>query len=193
MISKIIDDEGQEFGKKVKLSSKVLQENESLTAEQTNSLLTGTRSSEFLWRQARTAFKKTLGYSPLASAKKVEKHRGVNMTIKKEDWRFLKKNLYKYKQGKNKAKPQETTVLMVRDLYNYIAKVAISESNDLDLSMNKLPVCFDADAGGGRFVATFAFLNRRDSSIVLHPFLLYEGSDSRANLEMTLGDFTETF
>ena len=193
MISKIIDDEGQEFGKKVKLSSKVLQENESLTAEQTNSLLTGTRSSEFLWRQARTAFKKTLGYSPLASAKKVEKHRGVNMTIKKEDWRFLKKNLYKYKQGKNKAKPQETTVLMVKDLYNYIAKVAISESNDLDLSMNKLPVCFDADAGGGRFVATFAFLNRRDSSIVLHPFLLYEGSDSRANLEMTLGDFTETF
>ena len=54
-------------------------------------------------------------------------------------------------------------------------------------------MCFDADAGGGRFVATFAFLNRRDSSIVLHPFLLYEGSDSRANLEMTLGDFTETF
>ena len=57
--------------------------------------------------------------------------------------------------------------------------------------MNELPVCFDADAGGGRFVATFAFLNRKDSSVVLHPFLVYEGSDCRANLEMTLGEFTE--
>ena len=113
------------------------------------------------------------------------------MTVKKEDWRFEKKNLYKYKQGKNKAKPQVTTVLMVKDLYDYIAKLAISESNDLDLSMGELPVCFDADAGGGRFVATFAFLNRKDRSVVLHPFLIYEGSDCRANLEMTLGEFTE--
>ena len=191
MISKIIDDEGKDFGNRVKLSSKVLKENESLTVSETSSLLTGTRSSEFLWRQARTAFKKTLGYSPLASAKKVEKYRKVNMTVKKEDWRFEKKNLYKYKQGKNKAKPQVTTVLMVKDLYDYIAKLAISESNDLDLSMGELPVCFDADAGGGRFVATFAFLNRKDRSVVLHPFLIYEGSDCRANLEMTLGEFTE--
>ena len=113
------------------------------------------------------------------------------MTVKKEDWRFEKKNLYKYKQGKNKAKPQVTTVLMVKDLYDYIAKLAISESNDLDLSMGELPVCFDADAGGGRFVATFAFLNRKDRSVVLHPFLIYEGSDCRANLEMTLGELTE--
>ena len=191
MISKIIDDEGNDFAKKVKLSSKTLKENESLTVTETNSLQTGTRSSEFLWRQARTAFKKTLGYSPLASAKKVQKYRGKNMITKKTDWNFEKKNLYKYKQGKNKAKPHETTVLRIKDLYSYIAKVAVSESEDLDLSMNELPVCFDADAGGGRFVATFAFLNRKDSSVVLHPFLVYEGSDCRANLEMTLGEFTE--
>ena len=70
MISKIIDDEGDDFGKKVKLSSKVLQENESLSVAETNSLQVGTRSSGFLWRQTRTEFKKTLGFSPLASAKK---------------------------------------------------------------------------------------------------------------------------
>ena len=58
--------------------------------------------------------------------------------------------------------------------------------------MKQLPVCYDADAGVGRFVASFAFLNRTDRSVVLHPFLIYEGSDCRANLEMTLGEFTET-
>jgi deoxycytidylate deaminase len=191
MISKIIDDEGGDFGKKVELSSKVLQENESLSVAETNSLQVGTRSSGFLLRQTRTALKKTLGFSPLASAKKVDEYRVETMTVKKEDWKVDKKNLYKYKQGKNKAKPQETTVLMVKDLHNYIAKIALSESNDLDLSMKQLPVCYDADAGGGRFVASFAFLNRKDCSVVLHPFLIYEGSDCRANLEMTLGEFTK--
>ena len=70
MISKIIDAEGPNFGKKVKLSSKVLQENDSLTVVETNNLQVATRSSGFLWRQTRTALRKTLGYSPLASAKK---------------------------------------------------------------------------------------------------------------------------
>ena len=32
--------------------------------------------------------------------------------------------------------------------------------------MEKLPVCFNADAGGGRFVASFAFLNRTDSKVL---------------------------
>ena len=114
------------------------------------------------------------------------------MTVRREDWNFVKKNLFKYKQGKNKSKSEETTVLMVKDLQEYIIKLAENESKDLDLSMEKLPVCFDADAGGGRFVASFAFLNRTDSKIVLHPFIIYEGSDCRDNLEMTLGEFTET-
>ena len=67
---------------------------------------------------------------------------------------FLKKNLFKYKQGKNKANAEETTVLMVKDLQDYIVKLAENESKDLDLSLEKLPVCFDADAGEGRFVAS---------------------------------------
>ena len=78
---------------------------------------------------------------------------------------------------------------MVKDLQEYIIKLAESESKDLDLSLEKLPVYFYADAGGGRFVASFAFLN---SKTVLHPFIIYEGSDCRDNLEMTLGEFTET-
>ena len=53
-------------------------------------------------------------------------------------------------------------------------------------------MCFDGDAGGGRFVATFAFLNRKERSTVLHPILLFEGSDCQANLEMTLGKFIES-
>ena len=192
MISKIIDNEGPDFGRNVKVSSKILQENDSLSVAETNALQVGTRSSAFLWRQTRTAFKKTLGFSPLASAKKVDQFRAENLIIEKSDWLFVKKNLYKYKQGKNRAKPEETPVIMVKDLRQYIIKVAESEADDLDLTMGKLPVCFDADAGGGRFVASFAFLNRKDSTIVLHPFLLYEGSDNRKNLEMTLGVYTET-
>jgi hypothetical protein len=175
----------------VKVASKKIQENESLTVAETNSLQIGTRSSEYLWRQARSAFIKTLGYSPLASAKAVDNYRMKIMVVKKEDWKTLKINLYRNKQGKNKRLPQETTVLIVENLFEYILKVAEGEGEDLDFSVGELPVCFDGDAGGGRFVATFAFLNRKDGSIVLHPILLYEGSDCRANLEMTLGEFTQ--
>ena len=100
--------------------------------------------------------------------------------------------MYKNKQGKNKIWAQETTVLIVENLFEYIVKIAEGESEDIDLSMSYLPLCFDGDAGGARFVATFAFLNRKDRSIVLHPILLFEGSDCQANLEMTLGKFIES-
>ena len=52
-------------------------------------------------------------------------------------------------------------------------------------------MCFDADAGGGRFLATFTFLNRKDGDVKLHPFLMFKGSDSRKNLELTFGTYTE--
>ena len=54
-------------------------------------------------------------------------------------------------------------------------------------------MCFDADAGAGRFVAVFAFLNRNDQNVKLHPFILFEGSDCRQNMEMTVGEFRDTF
>ena len=44
---------------------------------------------------------------------------------------------------------------------------------------------------GGVFLAIFGFLNRTDFDVKLHPFLLYEGSDSRMNMEMTLGKYSE--
>ena len=70
-------------------------------------------------------------------------------------------------------------------------ELAKSESEELDLESGELPLCFDADAGGGRFLAIFTFLNRKDGEVKLHPFLVFKGSDSRKNLEITFGRFTE--
>ena len=127
----------------------------------------------------------------MRAEKKVEQHREKIMVVKKDYWKNEIKTIYPNKQGKNKHIPKETTVWSVKDLLTYIPKLA--ESEDLDLSSKTLPVCFDGDAGGGRFVATFGFLNRHDKDVKLHPFLLFEGSDTRKNMEMTFGEFTETF
>ena len=58
MVSQIIDREGKDFAKKVKMNSKTLKENDSLNDEQTNSLMTGTRVPELAFRQRRTVLKK---------------------------------------------------------------------------------------------------------------------------------------
>ena len=52
---------------------------------------------------------------------------------------------------------------------------------------DSLHVCWGGDGGGGRFVVEFAFINNADRKITPHPFLLFEGTDVRANLEVTLG------
>ena len=70
-------------------------------------------------------------------------------------------------------------------------KMAESESAALDVQSGLLPVCFDADASGGRFLAVLTFLNREDGDVKLHPFIIFKGSDSRKNLELTFGRFTE--
>ena len=191
IVSKIIDREGADFGKDVFKKSKVLQTTNQLDAEQTANLITLTRSSEYVWRQSRTAFNKELGFSPISSQRKVDKFRASVMPVRREDWNFLKKNIYKNKQGKNREIPSETMVLLVKDLTAYVTSMAENEKSQLDLTFGELPVCFDADGGGGRFVATFAFLNRIDGEIKLHPFILYEGSDNRKNMEMTMGNYTE--
>ena len=82
-------------------------------------------------------------------------------------------------------------MLLVKDLTTYIEKIAESESAALEVQSGVLPVCFDADAGGGRFLAVFTFLNREDGDVKLHPFIIFKGSDSRKNLELTFGRFTE--
>ena len=42
-------------------------------------------------------------------------------------------------------------------------------------------------------IQEFAFINNIDRKIKLHPFLLYKGTDSRENLEVTLGKLTPQF
>ena len=69
LVSKIIDREGANFGQNVFQNSKVLKEMNQLDREDTVGLMTGTRSSEYLWRQSRTAFNKNLGLSPISKGK----------------------------------------------------------------------------------------------------------------------------
>ena len=56
LVSKIIDREGANFGQNVFQNSKVLKEMNQLDREDTVGLMTGTRSSEYLWRKSRTVF-----------------------------------------------------------------------------------------------------------------------------------------
>ena len=191
MVAKIIDKEGKQFGEEILHKSKVMQETQKLSPEQTAGMISGGRTPDYVWRQARTVFNKTLGYSPLASQKKVEAFRESVMVVTKEDWDFQKMKIYQNKMGKNKGLATETPVLQVHNLESYIVKHALSEASELDLTSKELPICIDADAGGGRFLAVFCFLNRFDKDVKLHPWLLYKGSDARKNMEMTMGKSSE--
>ena len=108
LVAKLIDKEGATFGRTVKEKSKVIQGTEKLTPEQTVNLITGTGGNVHQYRQIRTVFKNTVGYTPIASQRKVDEVRAKMMIAKKEDWSFEKKLLYKNKQGQNKAIPAET-------------------------------------------------------------------------------------
>ena len=142
LMAKTIDQEGEEFGANVEKKSKVMQQNKTLNPEQTSGLMTTTRGSEYMWRQSRTFFKNTLGFSPISSQKKVDLYRKKIMAVKKEDWNFLKRNIYQNKQGKSKGIPKETTVLLVKNLTSYMAKMAKSESDELDLASNFYKTAF---------------------------------------------------
>ena len=61
-MARIIDKEGAEFGATIGRKSKVMQEINQLNPEQTSSLMTSTRTPEYVWRQSRTAFKDNLGF-----------------------------------------------------------------------------------------------------------------------------------
>ena len=67
LVSKIIDKEGTNFGKNVFKNSKVLKEMNQLNPEKTSGVMVTTRSSLYLLRQSRTAFKKELGFCPISS------------------------------------------------------------------------------------------------------------------------------
>ena len=131
---------------------------------------------------------KTKGWDILASKEKVKKVKRTELPFGKGAWNFKKLMLYRNKQGKNKRTQKKTHVAIVKDLKSYIQTHAQNEKDDL-MDDDILPVVIDGDAGGGRFVAEFTFLNRKDKSLKLHPFLMFEGTDNREN--MTLGQLTQ--
>ena len=117
----------------------------------------------------------------LASRKKVKKIRRTELPFGKEAWNFQKLMLYRNKQGKNKRTQRKTHVAIVKDLKSYIQTHALNEKDDLMMDDDILPVVIDGDAGGGRFVAEFTFLNRKDKSLKLHPFLMFQGTYNGEN------------
>ena len=56
---------------------------------------------------------------------------------------------------------------------------------------DEIEICLDLDAGGGRVVAEFGILSEKSETLKIHPFLIYEGTDVRQNLEISLGGLTE--
>ena len=95
--------------------------------------------------------------------------------ISKDDWEASYENLYKNKQGKYVNTKKKTCVLSVKNLKEYIGKVANKESENL-IHSEELHLCLGGDGGGGRFVAEFAILNTQDKSITIHPMSIFEMS-----------------
>ena len=110
----------------------------------------------------------------------------------REDWEETKETLYTQKQGKHTRDQKETTILRVKDLKSYIEKMASSKTDLKHLNDGEeIEICLDLDAGGGRVVAEFGILSDESETLKIHPFLIYEGTDVRPNLEIALGGLTE--
>ena len=110
----------------------------------------------------------------------------------REDWEETKETLYTQKQGKHTRDQKETTILRVKDLKSYIEKMASSKTDLKHLNDGKeIEICLDLDAGAGRVVAEFGILSDESETLKIHPFLIYEGTDVRPNLEIALGGLTE--
>ena len=106
-MAKIIDKEGSTFGHEILKKSKALQETRKLNAEQTAGLMTGSRGSQFLFRQVRSVLNKEVGFNPLASQRKVDNYIENIMVAKKEDWDCQNINIFQNKPGKRKASQQK--------------------------------------------------------------------------------------
>ena len=143
----------------------------------------------------RTVHNKILGSNPYASRHQVEKVEKNILTINRDDWDSEYHDLYIHKTGNNVNEKKKTCVFSVKELRSYIQKNAEAERENLAhlKDLDELEICYDGDGGGGRFVCEFAFINNIDRKITLHPFLIYEGTDCRENLEVTLGKLTPQF
>ena len=81
----------------------------------------------------------------------------------------------------------------MKNLLQYIEKKANSKTENLKhlKSGDDLEICLDLDAGGGRVVAEFGILSEKSATQKIHPFLIYEGTDIRPNLEIALDGLSE--
>ena len=188
ILAGVIDAQGQNIATNVAKESKELKLASKLTKESTAAIIAGANMSDYQVKQLRTACNKELGSNPFASARQVTQARNEALIVDRKDWEITYHDLYRNKVCKNADKKRN-----VKHLKSYIEKVAVAEKNKL-ANLNDgddLHVCWDGDGGGGRFVAEFTFLNNTDRKITLHPFLIFEGTDVRANLEVTLGRLTK--
>ena len=190
LIAKMVDQNGPEFASEVTRNSIEIQGGLKMSPFETASVTAGMGIPDNAAIKLRTAMNKTKGWNMLASHKKVKQIRETKLPFEKDAWEFQEHMLYKNKQGQNKRVQKKTDVAIVKDLKAYIQVHALNESDELT-DDDFLPVVIDGDAGGGRFVAEFTFLNRKDKSLKLHPFLLYEGTDNRENMQKTLGQLTQ--
>ena len=195
LVAKLIDKEGPDFAALLTKHSKEIQQRFKFSPEQTAAMISGTRTGDNVWAKFRTASNKTIGFNTLASHKKVKHLRKQVLAISREDWQNSNHMLYKNKQGNNTRVQTSTCVLQVKNLNEYIQKIANSEADNLKhlKDGDNIEICYDADAGGGRFVAEFTIINTQDENIRLHPIVIYEGTDLRPNLEVVLSNFTQQF
>ena len=189
ILASVIEAQGADIAEGVVKNSKHIKQTNKFTTEKTAALISASNISDYQLKQLRTACNKELGTNPFASAHKVTQARNELLSIDKDDWETTFHDLYKNKIGKNADKKKRTCVLNVKNLKSYIQKMALAEKDNLvNLKTgDSLHVCWGGDGGGGRFVAESAFINHADRKITLHPHLLFEGTDVRANLEVTLG------
>ena len=115
----------------------------------------------------------------------------TNTFLYREDWEDSEHYLFTQKQGKNARNQKKTTILRVKDLKQYIEKVANSKENNLKhlKSGDNLEVCLDLDAGGGRVVAEFGIVNEKSVTQKIHPILIFKGSDIRYSSGKLQTDF----
>ena len=196
LFAKVIDQTNKKipgFADQLTRRSKALQEKQKYSAEETAALISGAKVSDNVFTKLRTASNKTFGHNPFASRHKVTAARENILPISREDWEDSEHHLFTQKQGKNARNQKKTTILRVKNLKQYIEKVANSKGNNLKHlnSGDDLEVCLDLDAGGGRVVAEFGILNEKSETQKIHPILIFKGSDIRPNLEIALGSLTE--
>ena len=113
----------------------------------------------------------------------------------RDDWEEVNETLFSQKQGKHIRDQKETTIARVKNLRNYMEKIANSKKEKLQHLKDgeELEVCLDLDAGGGSWKSgrRVWFLNENSETLKIHPFLLFEGHNVRNNLEISLGGLTE--